>query len=298
MKLLCLLLPFLFLFCSQIRWRPAGLAIERGWSETGKNLVQTEVMYEEKDAWNPLTGTTLKKNYHTKFRIYDLTDSPDPNGEPPIYSYETDSWTMPGSVYYHSETSRLFWVQGTNDDYGSQTRFPSVWSPKGFHSFLPKNFLREGQTVLHFVPSPDGGTAALLIGKTDSSLEIQSPVLILADTNGQSSSLDSGYSEFPLEDWKETPDYKIRWSENSNLLYIRLNNRVYSAKAKSKKLEEPKEFPSCFSPPSNFGPVGISPPGSGGDSDFSRDLEPPPFKRYRDKPFVKTVLKIRDCSSS
>ncbi|MFB5649167.1 hypothetical protein ACE5IS_00865 [Leptospira wolffii] len=288
---------FLIMSCSQMSWRPAGLAVERGWSENGQNLVQSEVLYEEKDSWNPLTGTTLKKNYKTKFRIYDLSETPNPEGDPPIYSYQVESWVLPGSVYFHSATNRLFWIQGSNDQYGGTERFPAVWSPKGFHSFEPNQFLQKDKTILHFVPSPDGGTAAFILGNTEASPEIRSAVLILADTNGRSSSSDIRYSEFSLPDWQETPDHKIRWSEKSDTLYVRIKDKVFIAKSKSKKLEEAKRFPSCFSPPSNFGPVGISPAGSGGDSDIRRDLEPPPYKKFRDAPMVGTTLKIRDCSS-
>ncbi|TGK01222.1 hypothetical protein EHQ53_09120 [Leptospira langatensis] len=298
MKLLWIALPILLISCSQIRWKPASLAIERGWSESGKNIVQTEVLYEEKEPWNPLTGTTIKKNYRTKFRIYDLNEPQKIDGDPPIYSYEINSWTLPGSVYFHSETNRLFWIQGSNDEYGSVDRFPAVWSPKGFHSFDPKGFLKEGQTILHFVPSPDGGTAALILGILDANLEIQSPTLVLADVNGQSSSLDSSYSEFVLKEWNETPEYRIRWSEDSSVLFVRVKDAVFKAKEKAKKLEQAKEFPRCFFPPSNFGPVGISPAGSGGDSDRKRDMESPPFKRYKDKPFVRNISQIRDCPSS
>lgn len=298
MKLIALSLFYIaFLSCSQILWRPAGLSVERGWSENGKNLVQTEVLYEEKDSWNPLMGTSLKKNYKTKFRIYDLGGEPDPAGDPPIYSYEIDSWVLPGSVYFHSATSRLFWIQGKNDEYGGPERIPEVWSPQGFHSFDPKNFLPKSKSVLQFVPSPDGGTAAFVLGDLSDSPEIRSAVLVLAETNGRSSSSDSAYSEFDLPEWQETPEYKIRWSEKSDSLYVRIKDRVYLAKPKTKKLEEAKEYPSCFSPASNFGPVGISPAGSGGDSDMRRNLEPPPYRKFRDKPKVKTPLKIRDCSS-
>ncbi|MGJ4786955.1 hypothetical protein [Leptospira koniambonensis] len=296
MKILLILLPLLIFHCSQIQWRPASLAVERGWSETGKNIVQTEVIYDEKDAWNPLNGTTHKKNYRTKFRIYEISGPGNDSGDPPIYSYEIGSWTLPGSVYFHSATNRLFWIQGTNDEYGGSIRFPAIWSPKGFHSFEPKNFQKEDQTIFQFVPSPDGGKAAIILGKLRSDLGIETPTLIIADVNGQSSSYDRSYFEFQLTKWEETPEFRIRWSENSNLLYIRVQDQVFKTNEKSKKLEEAKEFPVCFYPASSFGPVGISPGGRGGDSDIARDMEPPPYKRYKDKPLVKSLNQTKDCS--
>ncbi|EQA38207.1 putative lipoprotein [Leptospira inadai serovar Lyme str. 10] len=295
-QITCLLSTFLFASCSRMLWRPAGLAIERGWSETGKELVQTEVTYEERFSWNPLAGTSQKRNYKTKFRIYDLTGTPDPKGESPIYNYEAAHWTLPGSVYYHSSTARLFWIQGVNDEYGGNTRTPSVWSPHGFRSFEPKQFLSNEQTILRFVPSPDGGTAALLIGKVDESLEIVSPKLILADTNGQSSSLDKGYSENLLSEWKEIPTYQLRWSADSSSIYLRLGEHVVKITRRDGKLVKANEFPRCFFPPTNFGPVGISPAGTGGDSSKARELEPAPFRNYSDRPMVKYTDRIRDCS--
>ncbi|TGL63503.1 hypothetical protein [Leptospira sarikeiensis] len=296
MKSLFIFVPLLLLQCSQIQWRPASLAVERGWSETGKNIVQTEVIYEEKDAWNPLSGTTHKKNYRTKFRIYEISGPGNDSGDPPIYSYEIGSWALPGSVYFHSATNRLFWIQGSNDEYGGAVRSPGVWSPKGFHSFEPKNFQKEGQTIFQFVPSPDGGKVAIIFGTLGSDLQIGSPTLILADVNGQSSTYDKYYFEYPLTRWEETPEFRIRWSETSNHLYVRIGDSVFRTNEKSKKLEIAKEFPVCFYPASNFGPVGISPGGSGGDSDIGRDMEPPLYKRYKDKPFVKSLSQIKDCS--
>ncbi|WP_246031938.1 hypothetical protein [Leptospira fluminis] len=291
-----LALPFLLLgACSQFAWRPASLAVERGWSETGKELVQTEVMYEERNSWNPMMGTRLKRNYKTKFRIYDLSGTPDPKGDPPIYNHEAAHWTLPGSVYYHSTTGRLFWIQGLDDQYGGNSRVPSVWSPQGYHSFDPSRFLTAEQTVLHFIPSPDGGTAALLLGKTDPNLEIHSPKLILADTNGRSSTDDRNYFETALSEWKEVPTFQIRWSQDSSKIYLRLGGEVVQITRKDGKISKAKEFPRCFSPPTNFGPVGISPAGSGGDSSKERQLEPAPFRNYSDRPMVKHTDQIRDC---
>ncbi|PJZ71604.1 hypothetical protein CH373_02905 [Leptospira perolatii] len=287
-----LFLNFILINCSYLQWRPASLAIERGWSENGNHVVQTEVIYEERDAWNPLTGTTHKRNYGTKFRIYLINDKAKGDGSPPIFTKEVSSWTLPGSVYFHSASSLLFWIQGKNDEYAGKSRFPAIWSPELSIDQDLSSILLAGETVLQFVPAPDAELAALILGKVDPSLEILSPRLVFWNVKDRKT-----LTSISLNSWKEVPNYRIRWSVNSKTLYLRMEDKVSKAENDFHSLSKASEFPLCFFPPTNFGPVGISPAGSGGDTSFDRKIEPPLFKKFEKVPMISDVGRIRDCSN-
>ncbi|WP_125179525.1 hypothetical protein [Leptospira ellisii] len=278
---------FQLLSCSFLVWRNASLTLERGWSSSGKQIAQTEVLYQEKDSWNPLQGTSLKRNYNSIIRIFDPERSASP-----VEEIRFSSWILPGSVYYHTDTDSLYWIGGRDDEYGSFSRVPSGFDLKRRLDLSFSGYLEPGEVPIQLVPSPNGFGLAMIVAVTDNDLEFLKPELVLLERKSG-----AGIGIVPvvstrirLPDWKETPGYRIRWSADSSLLYIQILEFVYAFRGGQKTLETAKRFPLCFSPPTSFGAVGIAP------STETKSTIEPPFRRFSDEPSIRSVNEIRNCN--
>ncbi|MBM9576311.1 hypothetical protein JWG45_04000 [Leptospira sp. 201903070] len=282
--LFCIFSFFLFPSCSFLIWKNSSLSLERGWSSSGKEIVQTEVLYEEKDSWNPLSGTTLKRNYRSVIRIFDPDRSSKAVEEIPF-----SSWILPGTVYYHSATGALYWIGGKDDQYGSFARIPGAFNLNEKREISISKDLRPGHVVLQLTPSPNGNSVVMITASTDEDLEFLQPELLwISRTKEGSQQLTA---RVPLLEWKETPSYRLRWSNQSDRIYIQINESVYTLQKEKSVLQKTKEFPLCFYPPTSFGSVGISPT----DRNQTK-MEPNPFLSFSDLPKIQNPKKIRDCS--
>ncbi|MBM9501521.1 hypothetical protein JWG44_14805 [Leptospira sp. 201903071] len=283
-KYVCMFSVFLIPSCSFLIWKNSSLSLERGWSSSGKEIVQTEVLYEEKDSWNPLSGTTLKRNYRSVIRIFDPARSSNPVEEIPF-----SSWILPGTVYYHSSTGALYWIGGTDDQYGSFVRIPSAFNLSEKKEISISTHLKPDQVVLQIIPSPDGNSVVMITAATDADLEFLQPELLWISRG--SDGLLQPTSRIPLPEWKETPSYRLRWSDKSDRIYIQISEFVYTIRKEKPILQKTNEFPLCFYPPTSFGSVGISP----SDQNQTK-MEPNPFLSFSDLPKIQNPKKPRDCS--
>ncbi|TGL71099.1 hypothetical protein [Leptospira kmetyi] len=270
--------------CSFLTWKHSSLSLERGWSSSGKEVVQLETLYEEKDSWNPLMGTTLKRNYHSVIRIFDPIRS-----SQPVEQIRFSSWILPGTVYYHSDTKSVYWIGGKDDEYGSYSRIPSGINTILQKEFVLSSYLEPGQIAIQLIPSPDGNSLALVAAVLDNDLEFLKPQLLWLSKNGDSEF--KATSKTDLLEWKETPVHKIRWASKSDKIYIQVSESVFVLSKEKNRLEKATEFPVCFTPATSFGPVGISP-----SDESPSPMEKNPQKTFSDSPKTKNVRQIRDCS--
>jgi hypothetical protein len=72
MKLVSAITLLFLSSCSTIFWRDANLFPLISFSETGKKITYMKVHYQEKDSWNPLNGTTDKKNFTTQVILAEI----------------------------------------------------------------------------------------------------------------------------------------------------------------------------------------------------------------------------------
>ncbi|MCG6166762.1 hypothetical protein [Leptospira sanjuanensis] len=274
---------FLFYSCSFLVWKNSSISLERGWSSSGKEIVQMETLYEEKDSWNPLMGTTLKRNYRSLIRIFD------PNiASQPVEQIPFSSWILPGSVYYHSGSKSVYWIGGLDDEYGSFSRTPAGIRLTDKKHIPFSLYLQPGQIPIQLVPSPNGNSLALIVAVLDNDLEFLKPELIWLDRS-EDASLNPN-ARIDLPEWKETPVHRIRWSEKSDKIYIQISESIFAAYPGKKDLQKAVEFPTCFAPPTSFGPVGVSP-----SNENPSRMEKNQIKTFSDFPKINRISRIRNC---
>ncbi|MCG6192155.1 hypothetical protein LFX25_02715 [Leptospira sp. FAT2] len=276
-------IPSFLTDCSFLVWRNSSLSLERGWSSSGKEIVQMETLYEEKDSWNPLMGTTLKRNYRSLIRIFDPTASSEPLEQIPF-----SSWILPGSVYYHSGSKSVYWIGGKDDEYGGFSRIPAGIRLVDKQNIPFSLYLQPGQTPIQLVPSPNGNSLALIVAVLDNDLEFLKPELIWLDRNEDSSL--SANARIDLPEWRETPGHRIRWSERSDKIYIQISESVFTIYSGKKDLQKAAEFPICFVPATSFGPVGVSP-----SNENPSRMEKNQIKTFSDFPKINRISRIRNC---
>jgi hypothetical protein len=111
---------FLFLTsCSSLFWRDAKLFPLISFSETGKKLAYIRVHYKEKDSWNPLHGTTDKKNFTTQVILAEIEN--DLRLKKIIELERFPFWILPNAFYYNESAQTLAFMHGLKEnEYGTQ----------------------------------------------------------------------------------------------------------------------------------------------------------------------------------
>ncbi|WP_411821909.1 hypothetical protein [Leptospira sp. 'Mane'] len=234
------LLSFLLSFqCSQMIWKETNLQPEISPSETKGVALLLEVHYEEKDSWNPLNGTTDKKNYFTKTDLVEVT-----SGKSKILkTWNIPSWALAESAYYHKGENTLFILHGKDDEYGTLKQRLTIYpgeKPAFSYPATPENLV-----IFQASPSPNGKLIALITAESNSNWEFAEFQLRILDPNS------GKVNSQPLSFWTALPVYGVRWANDSGSLYVRTPDRVYLWK--EGKLTETKSFPNCFTRPTNFG---------------------------------------------
>ncbi|MCW7461907.1 hypothetical protein [Leptospira limi] len=236
------LLPFLLLSvfgCSQLIWRDAQLPEEISPSnDPNVNLVLT-VAYQEKDSWNPLNGTTDKRDYKSHIKL--VTNGV--TGGKVIREWDLPSWALGDGIFYHTKSNTLFVLYGKNDEYGTLNQTLSIYPEVGGAFSYPAT--PERKIIFQMAPSPSGNLVALITAsptKEDEFTEFELSILQTADKSVQS---------YPLSFWTALPLYGIRWAEDGNKLYVRTPDRILVWTGT--ELTETKTFPDCFTIPTNFG---------------------------------------------
>jgi hypothetical protein len=115
---------FLFIFlnsCTSLYWKESKLTPEFFFSSSKKNVLYSRIHFSEKNSWNPLDGTSLKKNYTTHFKLgkilinkkLELTKT-----------FEYESWILPESINFSDTDSfKISFLSGENkNEFGTEPR--------------------------------------------------------------------------------------------------------------------------------------------------------------------------------
>ncbi|MCZ8156315.1 MAG: hypothetical protein O9264_09380 [Leptospira sp.] len=228
----------LTLTCSQMIWREAYLQKEVSTS-SDRAAVTVQVRYQEKDSWNPLNGTTDKKNYTSKIELLEL----DGKTVKIKKTWEIPSWTLAESVFFHPESHSLILLHGKNDEYGSFHQKLSVYPEAGNSFSYPAT--PENLVIFQISPSPNGKQIAMITAISDENWEFSEFELRILDP---ATTLAKSY---PLSFWTALPLYGMRWSSDSSVLFVRTPDRILTVA--DGNLGQSKYFPDCFSPSTSYG---------------------------------------------
>ncbi|TGN19227.1 hypothetical protein [Leptospira idonii] len=220
-------------------WKETNLTPDISPSDQPNTVAILEVFYEEKSSWNPLNGTTDKRNYRTKIDLVRFQQT----SSDKIQSWEIPSWALAESAFYHNESGTLFVLHGKNDQYGTLEQRLSIY-PKSQAAYsypaAPENLI-----LFQIAPSPNAESVALITANTNTNWEFSEFELRILNTK-------SGLvASYPLSFWTALPMYGMRWAKDSETLYVRTPDKVL-ALAKG-KLTEAKSFPNCFTPSTTYG---------------------------------------------
>lgn len=220
-------------------WRHAQLPQEVSPSnDPNFNLILT-VEYEEKDSWNPMNGTSDKRNYKSKIELVKNT----PTGRKSVKEWTLPSWSLGDGIFYHTDSSTLFVLYGKDDEYGTLNQTLSLYPETGGAFSYPA--IPENRIIFQMAPSPNGNLVALVTAnpkKEGEFSEFELNIIQLSDKKIQS---------FPINFWTALPLYGIRWAEDGKKLYLRTPDRILLWTGS--EIIETKSFPDCFTVPTNFG---------------------------------------------
>jgi hypothetical protein len=231
-------LPLFLLSCSQMIWKESNLLPEVSPSNANTAIL-VEVHYKEKDSWNPLNGTTDKKDYRTEIKLV----QPKPDSSLVLKTWDIPSWALADSVFYHPENKTLILLQGKNDEYGTFGQKLSVYpetKPAFSYPATPENLV-----IFQISPAPNGKLIALITALSDDKWEFSEFELRILDPETQKVSV------FPLSFWTALPLYGMRWSGDSSSLFVRTPDQVLALK--QDKLTRVATYPECFTPSTTFG---------------------------------------------
>lgn len=197
--------------CSSLFWRIGKLEPETVSSH--KSILEYTVVYLERDSWNLLNGTTIKKSYQTELVLY-------PNGKSDDGKKlaNLNSWTLPGLVSYNSNKDVLVWVQGMNDEYGTYLRklgYAKSVSSQGLKNAI---FYEPNQQIWNLTLSDNADTIAFITSKYGDDLVIQKPQLAVWNI------LQAAPTLYDLPNWLDSPDYKLLWK--SERLIVSLGSKT------------------------------------------------------------------------
>ncbi len=267
---ICLL--FLSFGCSQMIWKETNLQPDLSPSSPS-TAVSVEVHYKEKDSWNPLNGTTDKKEYRTKIHLI--------QGNQQTKSWEIPSWALAESVFYHPENKTLVLLHGKNDEYGTLSQKLSVYpeaSPSFSYPATPQNLV-----IFQASPSPNGKIIAMITALSDANWEFSEFELRLLNPQTQV------VTSFPISFWTALPLYGMKWAKDSSILYLRTPDRVLAWK--EGKISETSSFPDCFNPSTSYGKNAFQ-------ASFVETQSPWKLKigaKLSDPKMIRSLDQIRNC---
>lgn len=239
MKSLLAILALTLIGCSQMIWRQTQLPEEVSpTNDPNLNLVLT-VGYEEKDSWNPLNGTTDKRNYKSKIKLVKNA----PTGGKSIKEWDLPSWSLGDGIFYHTSSSTLFVLYGKDDEYGTLNQTLSLYPESGGAFSYPAT--PEKRIIFQMAPSPNGSLVALITANPAAEGEFSEFELNLIQLS------DKKIQTFPINFWTALPLYGIRWAEDGKKLYLRTPDRILVWNGS--EIQETKTFPECFTVSTNFG---------------------------------------------
>lgn len=196
--------------CSSLFWRSASLPPTS--QDSGNTRLTYQVVYLERDSWNPLMGTTVKKSYQTRISLQDLGDSQSVKELPNL-----NSWVLPGKMYYNSSSDRLFWIQGVDDEYGTLHRKAGIAYDVRTQGLSRTKFWDSEKELIHISPSPDGSRVGYIFTKVNSA-GVQETYLSVWEHSKENAP--SSSHKIPLwdeSDGSPNPNYDLIWNGNSSL---------------------------------------------------------------------------------
>lgn len=268
---LTLLVSLSFLQCSQLIWKKAKLAEEVSPGSDPKESLVLTVEYEEKDSWNPLNGTTDKRNYRSVIRLYSSSDTKTKAKR----EWNLPSWALGDGIFYHSGADTLFVLYGKDDEYGTLQQTLSIYPAVGGPFSYPAK--PENRIIFQMAPSPKGTEVALITANRDSQNEYSEFELNLIQLPSKN------VQTYPLSFWTALPMYGMRWAEDGGSLFIRTPDEVLKLTASG--LTPTKSFPDCYSVSTNYGKWAYETAEveQGGNIQIGKKLPPPSMISNLDK---------------
>lgn len=226
-------------FISCMTWRKANLGWESSWG-SNQEVLMYSIEFEERNSWNPLEGTTLKRNYKTKLEEYKFIN----NKFEKQSEFELPFWILLNNLFYNSEKKLLFLIRGEeNSGYGTEKRIVSLYkiTSKNLENIWSS---KEKEYLWKLVPSPDTTKIAFLT--TENATSQLGAKLHLWDGKVRSVSISS---------WLDASfEHAISWSEDSRFLYLAQPEGVYRISLETElTLQKVGQFPKCFVPSTSFG---------------------------------------------
>lgn len=228
MKLISLLSLVFLSSCSSIFWREAKLFPLLKYSESGKKLAYIRIFYQEKNSWNPLDGTTNKKNYSTQISLAEIQSD---LRLKKIKSLERlNFWILPESLYYNEGKELFVFINGLNsNEYGTNNRTVSLYDPtnKQMNNLIQNH--KEIKIPLTISLSADASLLAIVNADINENGFFHNFHLHILDLNGKSIQ-----STFPLPDWQDSPtEFELVWSKSEPVLSVHANSKLFTIKNKS-----------------------------------------------------------------
>ncbi len=267
----------LFLFVSCMTWRKSNLGWESSWGDNSSILLY-RVEFEERKSWNPLEGTTLKRNFITTLEEYKVVN----DKLQKQIEFQFPFWTLSNNLFYNSEKRIIFFIHGKQGTgYGTESRSISIYK------ILDKNFQniwtsKEGEYLWKIVPSPDTEKIAFITTESATS-----------EAMAKFHIWDGRIRSVKIPSWLDaSSEHAIAWSRDSRLIYLAQPEGVFQIKVNDANLslQKASEFPKCFVPSTSFG-FRISEEGR--EIKIDQQVEDSTFLIHKKFPSFETIPKTK-----
>lgn len=221
-------LSILFLSsCSSIFWRDAKLLPELSFSENGKKVAFIQTYYEEKDSWNPLNGTTLKKNYTTQISLADIQSDLRLKKNTDLDRF--NFWILPQSLFYNEASGVLAFIQGLDqNEYATPNKTVSIHNIKNKITTDLLKGKSEIKTPLAIALSSDASQIAIVSGEANANGFYEKFQLFILDASSNSIQ-----ASFSLPGWQDSPEYELAWLKGESSLSAKVKSKLFTVKGKS-----------------------------------------------------------------
>jgi hypothetical protein len=236
----------LFLHQSCSSWNNGHLYPEVSWSESGNKILIYQVSYLETSSWNPLDGTTNKKNYETRLRLSKFESGK--LIDPSIFDKKFPFWILPRNVFYSEKSDSIFFIEGLdNVGFATEARAISILKSEMKEPKKIWNSSKE-YNLWKILPSPDETKIAIIVSKLNAE-KVQAFEFGLID-------IQTGNTKYiPISFWFDSNEYGLSWDPNSKSIYVLLKEKVFIINTSLEKLalQNTSSFPECFEPGTSFG---------------------------------------------
>jgi hypothetical protein len=231
----------IFQFCSS--WKKSELPHVVSWSDTSNELLVYKIVFEEKESWNPMMGTTDKSNYTTFLKI--LQYEPSRSAFTLLMDKQIGTWVLPYNVFWKSGANEIFLIMGSDKDgYGTENRRIAIYN-RSTDQLETIWESEQGRYLWRIVPSPDYKSIAFIT--SESAASTKRPELHIWQ--------DKKIISANLKSWLDSPVFGISWEKNSKSLFVRRDSEVEKVEIRPESLVFSKStlFPDCFFPGTSFG---------------------------------------------